>query len=264
MKPIAIVVGSAALLGAASQGYAVAEWDGGGAYNYWSTVENWVGDAEPGATEAVVISDNTSRATCVYNSTAAAHTDGALTLGGNMQFNVRKASFGVGAIDLTGSADVGGDQDWNGASVTIDSATQGASMTLVKEGANTLTLSSDIQLIGSGTSYTATYRHIAGSLSNPLFDMDGGAGAGGEAVLDIDETLDLSDTDVDVSGYSDIEVEDGKTFTVEDLAIAAGTDYLRVYGGDVTPSNATFKYDSLTNVNSGTVYFEGPLTVECY
>lgn len=209
-----------------STAYADCTWDGapdgGGssANDDWSTVNNWVGDAQPSANCNVVIADQSPRSLCIYDVGATSSTFGTLVLGDSMTLRVSDSGLNFDAISLSGNATVQGTQDWSGTSLTIDAVSADASLTLTKSGTNKLDIGNTYntayaRLIGgkpSATARDATLAVDAGTVEVDDLELYGGQGAtfgvDGKAFVDVASGATLTiNEDVYVTGDAEFETD---------------------------------------------------------
>ncbi|GAF68163.1 unnamed protein product, partial [marine sediment metagenome] len=134
----------------------------------------------------------------------------------------------VGVIEVKAVATVLNNvPDVEASSLRIDADDAGGDRLFEKAGTGAMSVSGSVILYGDDESagratFQYTDQFTDDSFSASHFDMDGRGYDGGEAVLDIDATLDMSpSTDIAAEGYCEIDVENGDTFTVRAVTVDA-------------------------------------------
>jgi hypothetical protein len=225
MKRLTTALALAAVVVAAGPAYAANDFSWtGNVSSAWNTASNW--DGPRGQYPGKVNSDD--------------------TVSIDADPNARQPVYSTGTVTV----------DW----IVIDAATNDVSASLLMSG-GTLTTSSYMQLIGGDAgSNMATFQYTAGTFSVPEFDMDGGDTVDRVAVLDIDETLNLSSasTDIDADQYSEIDVASTKTFTVDDVTVTAGSALAKMsqsgagaFTADVFALNGSTSADATAEMEVG-------------
>ena len=294
MKRFVMVLAVCALLIPAASAFGDDFTWNGARSDAWTTHQNWTGTPQeyPDDTgdKAIINGLNWGFPGAPYvPNVNAAVTIGDLTMTGNGDGNAKLSFdsinnltvtrttelsddvdlFGVGGGKLmAGDIEVKADDtvlttipDVDASSLRIDADTPNADRLFEKAGNGAMSLTGSVMLYGDGGSAgRATFQYTAGSFSASDFVMDGPACSGGEAVLDIDATLDMSlgSTDVTAEGYCEIDIASGTSFEVDTMEMVdSDTDWM-VTGAGTTSTEMSCV--TLTT-NLARIQFNGPLTV---
>lgn len=139
--PCLITTFSLVLAAGTAMGAAIT-WDGGGANGKWSTVENWVGDVAPAATND----------TLTFGGTTNLNAENDFVTSINAGPSITFAS-GAGSFDLSGNA------------LTLGSGGGGGITIISQQSTNSQTISAPINLSGGNGDRTITFASGAGSLT---------------------------------------------------------------------------------------------------
>ncbi len=245
MKRLMTALAISALLLAGSATYADTphDWNGGHFGNNWNQPDNWDNDHKPETEDAITITDSSSGAVSIFNSSANASPYGTFIVGNNttaMTFQVDKSditftstivegdwiltstnskdmtagpmTLGTVEADLSVITTVDSGRTLTASSLEIDADTAGYDRAFTKAGAGSLIVTSYTKLWGDvGVANPATFTLSAGTFDPAALYLYGGDDTDTEAIFYLDDgTLTKPDSTI-VQGYVEMRIDAGET-----------------------------------------------------